>query len=200
MPVDRVKPTSGRRDGRKRLLDGAATVLAERGFEATELRDIARQGNAPRGSIYHHFPDGKAQLAAEAAELSGEQTATLIERSLVEKGVLATIRLFAEQFRQAARGDAARLGCPVAAVALAGDPRLRSAAAHGFERWEAIIAQALEDEGIPPARSAQVAALALCTIEGALIRARAMNDLAALDDALDGLDTLLRAHLERDAR
>ena len=46
-------------------------LLAEKGYAGMELRDVAERGEAPRGSIYHHFPGGKAQLAAEAAELEG---------------------------------------------------------------------------------------------------------------------------------
>ena len=60
-----------RRDGRERLLNGARQLLAEKGYAGMELRDVAERGNAPRGSIYHHFPGGKRQLAAEAAELEG---------------------------------------------------------------------------------------------------------------------------------
>ena len=51
-----------------------------------ELRDVAERGNAPRGSIYHHFPGGKRQLAAEAAALEGDQIRDMIERSLAERG------------------------------------------------------------------------------------------------------------------
>ena len=36
-----------------------------------ELRDVAERGHAPRGSIYHHFPGGKVELARAAAELEG---------------------------------------------------------------------------------------------------------------------------------
>ena len=60
-----------RRDGRERLLDGARRLLAEKGYAGMELRDVAERGEAPRGSIYHHFPGGKRQLAIEAAELEG---------------------------------------------------------------------------------------------------------------------------------
>jgi TetR/AcrR family transcriptional repressor of lmrAB and yxaGH operons len=195
MPIVRERDPSAR-DGRRRLLDGAVALLAEKGFNATELRDVATRGQAPRGSIYHHFPGGKVQLAAEAAEYSSKQTEELIERSLAVNGVLATIRLLAGRFREAAGGDASRLGCPVAAVAVTDDPRLRSAAAEAFSRWEAVIARALECDGIPPASSRAVAALALSTIEGALVRARAQNDLVALDDALNGLEVLLRPLVE----
>ena len=62
-----------RRDGRERLLDGARQLLAEKGYAGMELRDVAERGKAPRGSIYHHFPGGKSQLALEAAELEGSE-------------------------------------------------------------------------------------------------------------------------------
>ena len=58
MPVDidRLREEKPRtRDGRDRLLAGAGRLLAERGYAAMELRDVAERGKAPRGSIYHHF-------------------------------------------------------------------------------------------------------------------------------------------------
>jgi AcrR family transcriptional regulator len=190
-----VRPPS-RRDGRTRLLDGAAALLAERGYEATELRDVAERGDAPRGSIYHHFPDGKVQLAAEAAERRGEQLAAALEHSLAEVGAVATVRRFADLFRKAAGGDPGRLGCPVAAVAQGTDPRLRAAADGAFRRWEASIAAGLEAEGVPAAQSTAVAALTLSTVEGALVLARARDDMAALDDAMAGLETVLASVLD----
>ena len=72
--VQASKAPAAPRDGRDRLLAGAGRLLAERGYAAMELRDVAERGKAPRGSIYHHFPRGKAQLAAEAAALDGERT------------------------------------------------------------------------------------------------------------------------------
>ena len=52
-----------------------------------ELRDVAERGKAPRGSIYHHFPEGKLQLATEAASSMAERVAVVLERSLAEQGV-----------------------------------------------------------------------------------------------------------------
>src|SRR6476469_10368116 len=82
-----------RRDGRALLLKGARRLLAERGYAGMELRDVAERGEAPRGSIYHHFPGGKAQLAAEAAELAGVRIRTGIERSLAERGLKETLAM-----------------------------------------------------------------------------------------------------------
>src|SRR6478609_10478861 len=85
-PVERK-----RRDGRALLLKGARQLLAEKGYAGMELRDVAERGEAPRGSIYHHFPGGKRQLAAEAAALEGTLIRELIERSLEQRGLKQTL-------------------------------------------------------------------------------------------------------------
>src|SRR5689334_23172401 len=101
MTVGIVKREARRpRDGRQRLLEGALALLAERGYAAMELRDVAERGDAPRGSIYHHFPGGKSQLAAEAAALEGERVRAQIERSLAERGLRETLLLFGGIFRR----------------------------------------------------------------------------------------------------
>ena len=186
-------PAKKPRDGRERLLYGAGRLLAERGYAGMELRDVAERGEAPRGSIYHHFPGGKAQLAAEAAELDGVRIRTGIERSLHERGLKETLVMFGEIFRRRAAGDPALLGCPVAAAALARpqDPALAASATAAFESWESAIAAALEREGVDPERAATFAAMTISTVEGALVRARAAGGLGPLDSAIAGLEQAL---------
>jgi TetR/AcrR family transcriptional regulator, lmrAB and yxaGH operons repressor len=185
--------SSDARDGRERLLNGARQLLAEKGYAGMELRDVAERGKAPRGSIYHHFPGGKRQLAAEAAALEGTMIRSSIERSLDERGVRGTLALFGEIFRRRVADHPERIGCPVAAAALARpeDPALAAAATAAFTSWEAPIAAALEREGVDAARAATFAGLVVSTIEGALVRARAAGDQAPLDSAVDGLEQAL---------
>jgi AcrR family transcriptional regulator len=181
------------RDGRARLLAGARRLLAEKGYAGMELRDVAERGRAPRGSIYHHFPGGKRQLAVEAATLEGAETRTMIERSLAEHGLRETLARFGELFRRRVADRPERIGCPVAAAALARpeDPALAAAATAAFESWEAPIAAALEEEGVAPAPAATFAGLVVSTVEGALVRARAAGDAAPLDSAIGGLEQAL---------
>jgi TetR/AcrR family transcriptional regulator, lmrAB and yxaGH operons repressor len=182
-----------RRDGRERLLDGAGRLLAERGYAAMELRDVATRGNAPRGSIYHHFPGGKAQLAAEATEVDGRRVRKAIERSLAERGLKQTLAMFGEIFRRRADEHPERIGCPVAAAAMARpeDPALAAAATAAFQSWEGAIAGALVKEGIKPKQAATFAAVVVSTIEGALLRTRAAGSHEPLDTAIDGLGQAL---------
>jgi TetR/AcrR family transcriptional regulator, lmrAB and yxaGH operons repressor len=186
-----------RRDGRERLLDGARQLLAEKGYAGMELRDVAERGDAPRGSIYHHFPGGKAQLAVEAAALEGREIRATIERSLAERGLGETLTMFGEMFRRRVKDRPERLGCPVAAAALARpeDPALAAAATAAFQSWEEPIAAALEEEGVAAEDAAAFAGLVVSTVEGALIRARAAGDQAPLDSAVAGLGQALDALL-----
>jgi AcrR family transcriptional regulator len=135
-----------------------------------ELRDVAERGKAPRGSIYHHFPGGKAQLAREAAELEGETIRATIERSLQERGLKATLAMFGEVFRR------------------------RVAA---FRSWEGPIAAALIDAGVGRRDAEDFAGLVVSTVEGALIRARAAGSAEPLDSAIAGLERALDALLGR---
>jgi TetR/AcrR family transcriptional regulator, lmrAB and yxaGH operons repressor len=191
-----------RRDGRALLLNGARQLLAEKGYAGMELRDVAERGHAPRGSIYHHFPGGKTQLAVEAAELEGTEIRAAIERSLDERGLAETLTAFGEMFRRRVKDQPERLGCPVAAAALARpeDPDLAAAATAAFQSWEAPIAAALRDEGVSARDAAAFAGLVVSTVEGALIRARAAADQAPLDSAVAGLQQALQALLDSSAR
>jgi AcrR family transcriptional regulator len=178
---------------------GARKLLAEKGYAGMELRDVAAVGKAPRGSIYHHFPGGKRQLAVEAAELEGREIRVAIERSLAERGLGETLTMFGEMFRRRVKDQPERLGCPVAAAALARpeDPALAAAATKAFGSWEAPIAAALEEDGIGERDAAAFAGLVVSTIEGALIRARAAGDDAPLASAVAGLHQALESLLAR---
>src|ERR1700710_2294450 len=192
------EPTEGkRRDGRALLLKGARQLLAEKGYAGMELRDVAERGKAPRGSIYHPSPGGKVQLAREAAELEGATIRDLIERSLEERGLKQTLALFGDVFRRRVADYPERIGCPVAAVALARpeDPELAAVATDAFQSWERPIAAALRDEGVSAKDAEAFAGLVVSTVEGALLRARPPGDHAPLHSAVAGLGQALEALL-----
>lgn len=128
-----------------------------------------------------------------------ERVAVVLERSLAEQGVLAALELFARQFLRVAHEDPSRVGCPVAALALAPptEQRLHAAAAAAFARWEELLDAGLQREGVGPEQSRQLAALILATVEGALLRARAQGQRAGLEEAMDGLQELLKPLLGR---
>src|SRR5688500_4922389 len=66
----RVSPRKS--DSRERMVLSAATLLREYGASATSVDRVLAHSGAPRGSVYHHFPGGRAQLIDEAVTLAGD--------------------------------------------------------------------------------------------------------------------------------
>src|SRR4051794_24788645 len=66
-------------DVRERMVRSAGLLFGERGFSATGLRDVVAHSATPRGSIYHHFPEGKAELARAALRQAGDAAAAPFE-------------------------------------------------------------------------------------------------------------------------
>jgi len=78
-------------DTRQRLLDAAADVFAERGYEGATLADIARKAGFTTGAIYSRFRD-KAELLLAVVEriLESQQDAAVEAATGHDLGALAT--------------------------------------------------------------------------------------------------------------
>ena len=49
---------------RDRIVDASAELFRRQGYNATGVKQIVTEAQAPFGSLYHFFPGGKEQLAA----------------------------------------------------------------------------------------------------------------------------------------
>ncbi|WP_040631788.1 TetR/AcrR family transcriptional regulator [Smaragdicoccus niigatensis] len=171
---------------RQRMIDSAVQLLRERGAAGVTIDAVLTRSEAPRGSVYHHFPGGRNQILTEALQLAGDTIGGIIE-SATSSGSRRAL----EQFRNMWAGFLAQsdfnAGCPAVSVAVGGSPEdeaLQPMATQIFTRWHSSIAAAMVADGIPEERAAQLATVALATIEGAVILCRVHKTLAPLDDAV----------------
>src|SRR5258707_3227511 len=67
-----VKPRD-QLDSRSSMVRSAASLIRTRGVSATSFTDVLADSGAPRGSIYHHFPRGKEQLAGDAIRWTSDR-------------------------------------------------------------------------------------------------------------------------------
>ena len=56
---------------RTALVDAAALLFRRQGYAATGVNQILETAAVKAGSLYHHFPDGKQQLAAAVVDGAG---------------------------------------------------------------------------------------------------------------------------------
>jgi TetR/AcrR family transcriptional repressor of lmrAB and yxaGH operons len=168
-------------DSRQRMIQSAALLFRERGVEGTSFSDVIAHSGAPRGSIYHHFPDGKAQLVEETTRYAGDFIAGGLAAALEQKDPAAALRRFAAVWRQGLADSDFEAGCPIVAATLEGSPGARDAAAEAFDQWESLLAEAYERRGTPRQRARSLATLAIASIEGAVVLARAKRSVEPLD-------------------
>lgn len=175
-------------EARQKMLDSAITLFRQRGVAATSMRDIVEHGNAPRGSIYHHFPGGKEELAREATQQAGDFIGSLLT-ALAGEDPGAAIEKFVSYWRRSLTDASFEDGCPVASAAVSNEAR--SVAGAAFSTWEASLAAGLEARGVAASRAASLATLAIAAVEGALLMARAQRS----DEPLRRVGAELRALL-----
>ena len=61
-----------------RILDTTAELFKRYGYTGTGLKQIVADANAPFGSVYHHFPGGKAELGEAVIRRSGQMYLELV--------------------------------------------------------------------------------------------------------------------------
>lgn len=178
---------------RDAMIASAAALFRERGVAATSLRDVVEHAKAPRGSIYHHFPGGKAELASAATAMAGGFIEQLLADLLDDGDPARAIETFVDYWKQSLTRQDFADGCPVAAAAVSAEEtdEARSAAGRSFARWQGQIADALAARGVPADLAADQAGLAIAAVEGALIVARAQRSTEPLERVARQLVRLL---------
>lgn len=175
------------------MIWSAALLMRRQGVQATSFSDVIDHSGAPRGSIYHHFPGGKAQLVEEATRYAGEFSTSSLASALQSDDPVQAIRNFAGSWAAALRRSDFTAGCPVVAAALEGErlPGARDAAGQAFADWEDVLARALAPRLADPARAPGIAAMVVASIEGAVVLTRARRSLEPLERVAAELERLL---------
>ncbi|MFC9287330.1 TetR/AcrR family transcriptional regulator [Streptomyces sp. NPDC057052] len=192
------------RGPRERMVFSAAQLIRRDGVGATGMREVAAHARAPRGSLQHYFPGGKEQLVNEALAWAGRYAAGRVTRFLAALPEPTPSALFGAMVRQwtdeyASAGFAG--GCPVAAATVdcaESVETTREAASAAFAAWNGAVADALTGMGVPPERSAPLATLMIGALEGAILIARAEQDVRALTSTARELGPLLDAAVSRE--
>ncbi|HUR76032.1 MAG TPA: TetR/AcrR family transcriptional regulator [Sporichthya sp.] len=183
-----------RGETRQRMLDAALDVMRERGAAGVTVDEVLTRSGAPRGSVYHHFPTGRAQLLQETLTYAGESFAGMLERAARNGPDALLTRLVAFWTRVLEDSDF-RAGCPI--VPTAGDAgpenaELARRAALILTGWRRTTAAAFEAEGRSASDAEALATTMLSSISGAVAMCRAMRSLDPLFQVAEQVRALMR--------
>src|SRR5688572_26076980 len=128
---------SGTRD---RIVEATASLFQRRGYTGSGLKAISTDSGAPLGSLYHFFPAGKVELAAETLRWSARGYAELVGAVLDAAGddVVAAMRIAFDTAAEHLEATDFVDACPIATVALevaSSNETLRVVTAEIFEGW-----------------------------------------------------------------
>ena len=180
-------------DSRASMVRSAASLIRSRGVSATSFADVLADSGAPRGSIYHHFPEGKRQLAEDAIEWTSERVLAHM-RAGTPSSPTVVLGRFIDMWRKVVVTSGGTAGCVVAGVAidtLTEEAELMGRVRATFRSWAAVLAEQLEAAGVPAQRAKPIGMAALAGMEGALILCRAEGNVKPLDAVAEELMRLL---------
>jgi AcrR family transcriptional regulator len=169
-------------------LIGRLTGLFRRvGFDGASIGAIAEATGLQKSSLYHRFPGGKQQMAAEAAAAVGDEFATSVlappasDATVTERiaALAANLDRFYDGGKQYCLLDMLTVGDP--------GPDATSKLASAAEAWIGVFASLAREAGADEAAAVARAQDAVAAIEGGLVVARVTGDRGAFGRAIDAL-------------
>lgn len=172
---------------RERLVVAVSELLRVHGYSAITVKQITAAAQAPMGSLYHHFPHGKVQIAAEALRTSGAAYIQLLPLLMDphEDLRVAVPAAFTEAARTLEESGWMNM-CPVGTVAgeiADSEPPLREAAAEVMRDWIDQGTAYFLARGLPEAAARDLIVAILTAMEGAFILGRTLRSTEPLHAA-----------------
>ncbi len=196
-----LTPTTEKgRATRRRIVQTAAELVAEKGAAATSLDDVGARSGASRSQLYHYFDDRddliRAAIDTTTEAVLGAQDGLLDDLDSwagIDRWFQALVDL---QVERQARG-----GCPIGTLAgrlAERDPQARAAIADGLGRWEQHLRQGLErmqrrGKLRAAADPTTLATATMAALQGGLLLTQVRRDPHQLRIALDAARIVLRS-------
>jgi AcrR family transcriptional regulator len=164
-------------DTRERLVDASSRLFQRQGLAGTGIKQILSEANAQFSSLYHHFPGGKDELAADVIRTSGRHYQQLVETIWdAAPDVVTGVNAMFDGAATVLEATDYAHACPIATVALevacTNEP-LRVATTEVFDAWIQSGTDRFTASGMEAAPGRQLALSIIALLEGAFVLCRA---------------------------
>ncbi len=171
-------------DTKVRMIRTTGRLMREQGFHATGLNQIVAEADAPKGSMYFHFPGGKVDLATAAVDSFVDGISVFMRDGIAQAATVAdAVQAFLEASARRLERSDFRAGCVVATLALeagAQEPQIGDACDRGLRAWTEMVADGLRREGLDADEADRRAELVVMVLEGGIAMAKARRDATPL--------------------
>ena len=164
---------------KERLIRSASELFRKRGYSGIGVAEILAAADAPKGSLYHHFPNGKSDLAIAAATWASDGMLRLIAASFESAptfgdGATTLCHKLAKLFDISGKWD----GCPIESALSDGpdNTEFRLTLDRLYSGWIAELAFHAERLGATPDQAREMAEQFFMMLQGSWTLARARRD------------------------
>ena len=155
------------------IMDAAERRIRYGGFNGFSFREIAAEVGVKSSSVNYHFPTKEALTAAVLHRYTDRVAALVREETAAGKDPVAVWRRI---FRSCLE---AHDGMCLGGILGAGAHDLPPEVAAEVQRFFKVCLDQIEAEGLPPVKAAEL----LAKLEGAMLVANALGDIALFDRA-----------------
>lgn len=175
------------------VIDRLAEVFRAYGYDAASLARLSEATGLGRSSLYHHFPNGKDDMAAAVLRATGEWMAENISTILQGPGTPEQrLRRMAAKLREFY--DDGRRSCLTELFTMANvAPQIRAAVSRSLAAQIERLAAVAMEAGVPQAAARRRAEDMLIAIQGSLVVGRALGSTEPLGRVLRELPARMLA-------
>lgn len=180
-------------ESRRRIEVAACELLARHGYHGFGLKALSETAGLPYGSIYHHFPGGKEEIAVAAITGTGTLAGRMIRQAPTDV-FATTATLFEFMIGKLTRSDWVD-GCAIGTPALDGGSdvaAVREACAAAFDAMEQAFAGLLAELGLSAQDAGELATTVVAAYEGATVLARVRRAPDPLRTVAAAMERLVR--------
>ncbi|MGD1857657.1 MAG: TetR/AcrR family transcriptional regulator [Leptolyngbyaceae cyanobacterium] len=181
---------------RDTLAHKIADVLRANGYEGTSMAQISKATGLLKGSLYHHFPKGKEDMARAAMQVLAQEAERLMIASLVAEGTpRQKLEAWAKGVEEFYLGG--EKNCLLGTMVLSGGAdRFQSELKDAFSAWITVVSGVLIEAGASEQQAPRRAQAAIERIQGALIVARALEDFSGFQQLTQDLPNVLLEEID----
>ena len=161
---------------REYILQTTCDLMEKQGYYGTGLNEIVKESGAPKGSLYHYFPEGKEQITSEAVLQSGKATAERIQNGLSSNNNAAkAIHDFIVNIADHVESSGFAAGSPLKEVAMetaTKSERINSACREAYTLLETAFKEKLLESGFTKLKAEELGTFITAAVEGGIILSR----------------------------
>lgn len=180
---------------REAILLAATRLFRRKGYALTPLNEIVALSGAPKSSLYHYFPRGKASIAeAAVTQATANLAATLQDLQHRHPTAGGVVRAYGDLLAEWMTRAGFSAGNSIATTLLAmtpADKAVMRAGRKSYALWREVITPRLIAQGCSAERADRLTDLVISALDGAVTLSRIERSATVIQQTARELQALL---------